>query len=121
MALPHLLDAVRVAAFFVAPMLALPATSLVIRPLAPIFAPKRATTKQDLVGKVCTVRTGKVTDRFGEATLADGGAGLVLRVRVDTNDTKLARGDQAIIIGYDEEAQEFMVAPMDDVLRSRRP
>jgi len=47
--------------------------------------------------------------------LEDGGAGLVIRVRVEAGE-KLGRGDQALIVGYDAERQEFTVAPMDDLL-----
>ena len=99
--------------FFLAPMLALPFTSIAVRPLARVFVPPTATGHQDLVGQVCTIRTGSVTDRFGEALLEDGGAGIVLRVRVDAGE-KLQRGDHAIIVDYDEQRQEFTVARMDE-------
>jgi len=109
---------VRAAVFLVAPLVALPLTSLAVRPLARVFTHAKAITKQDLVGKVCTIRTGTVTDRFGEALLEDGGAGLVVRVRVET-DEKLKRGDQAVIVGYDAERHEFTVAPMENLLDER--
>ena len=48
----------------------------------------------------------------GEATLDDGGAGLVVRVRVESGE-KLGRGQQAVIVGYDDERHEYTVAPMD--------
>lgn len=96
----------------VAPILALFPSSLVVRPLAKVFTPPAATRKQELVGKLCRIRTGTVTDRFGEAELDDGGAGLVVRVRVEAGE-KLGRGDQAVILGYDEDRQEFTVAPLD--------
>ena len=108
----------RFGVFFLAPLVALPFTSIVVRPLARIFVPHVSVAKQDLVGKVCTVRTGTVTDRFGEALLEDGGAGLVVRVRVDAGET-LKRGDQVLIVGYDDERQEFTVAPMDDLMSER--
>ncbi|HVH46349.1 MAG TPA: glycine zipper family protein [Labilithrix sp.] len=98
-----------------APLLALFPTSVAVRPLARVFTPLKATTHDALVGKLCTIRTGTVTDRFGEATLEDGGAGVVVRVRVESGE-KLGRGDQAVIVGYDPAKQEFTVAPMDDVL-----
>jgi hypothetical protein len=40
-------------------------------------------------------------------------------VRVET-DEKLKRGDQAVIVGYDAERQEFTVAAMGDVLEDDR-
>jgi hypothetical protein len=112
---PAMAGLARFAVFFLAPLLALPFTSIVIRPLAPIFATPAAAKSVDLVGKVCTVRTGTVTDRFGEALLEDGGAGLVVRIRVDTGET-LKRGAQVVITSYDDERQEFTVAPMDNLL-----
>ena len=106
------------AVFVLAILVALPITSLAVRPLAPLFVPHVAKGRNDLVGKVCIIRTGSVDDRFGEATLEDGGAGLVVRVRVDAGDA-LRRGDQALIVGWDAERQSFTVSPIDDVLAKR--
>lgn len=102
-----------------APMLALPVTSIVVRPLVKVFAPHAAVTRTDLVGKVCTVRTGTVTDRFGEGLLDDGGAGVVVRIRVDSGET-VKRGDQVVIVDYDEAKQEFTVAPMESLAGDER-
>ena len=63
-------------------VLSLPLTSIAARPLAKVFAPKHAPVKSDFIGRTCVVRTGSVNTKFGEATLADGGAGLVLRIRI---------------------------------------
>jgi hypothetical protein len=110
----------RLAVFVLAPIVALPFTSLVVRPLARVFVAHPVAAKQDLVGKIATVRTGTVTDRFGEALLEDGGAGLVVRVRVESGDI-LKRGDQVVILGYDDERQDFTVAPMDNLLDDDKP
>ena len=99
--------------FVLAPMLALPVTSIIVRPLAKVFAPQAAVARVDLVGKVCTVRTGTVTDRFGEGLLDDGGAGVVVRIRVDAGQS-MKRGDQVVIVDYDDAKQEFTVAPFDE-------
>lgn len=109
---------VKLGILVLAPVLALFPTSLAVRPLARVFTAPKATTHDALVGKLCTIRTGTVTDRFGEATLEDRGAAVVVRVRVEAGE-KLARGDQAVIVGYDAERQEFTVAPMDDGLERR--
>jgi hypothetical protein len=106
---------VKLAVLVFAPILALFPTSIAVRPLARVFVPVRAPTHDALVGKLCRIRTGTVTDRFGEATLEDGGAGVVVRVRVESGE-RLARGDQAVIVGYDPDRQEFTVAPMEGVL-----
>ncbi|MFZ5890579.1 MAG: glycine zipper family protein [Myxococcota bacterium] len=100
-------------------LLALPMTSLAAKPLAAVFTPQRAPTKSDFIGRTCVVRTGTVTSKFGEAMLHDGGAGLVLRVRVDDG-KQLGRGEQALIVDYDAEREVYLVEPMRDVLAERR-
>lgn len=99
-------------------LLALPLTSLAARPLVKVFAPKRAPLKTDFIGRTCVVRTGTVTSKFGEATLHDGGAGLVLRVRIEGNKA-LGRGEQALIVDYDAERETYLVEPLRDVLEDR--
>jgi hypothetical protein len=111
----------KVALLVLAPILSLLPTSIVVRPLARVFTPPVATKHASLVGKLCTIRTGTVTDRFGEALLEDGGAGVVVRVRIDVGDKKLTRGDQAVIVGYDPERQEFQVERMDGLLDDDEP
>jgi hypothetical protein len=107
-----MIGAVKLLLLVLAPLLGLFPTSVAIRPLAKVFAPPKAVASKDLVGKLCTIRTGTVTEKFGEATLDDGGAGLVVRVRVESGE-KLGRGQQAVILGYDDERHEYTVAPMD--------
>lgn len=102
-----------------APVLSLPLTSLAARPLGKVFVVRRAPAKSDLIGRLCVVRTGTVNEKFGEATLADGGAGLVLRVRVGAN-KQLSRGEQALIVDYDTERETFLVEPMNDLMAERR-
>jgi len=98
--------------FLVSPILALPVTSIAARPLAKVFGHKRATSRQDLIGKTCVVRTGTVNATFGEALLEDGGAGLVVRVRVD-RELPVKRGDQMLIVDWDGEQEAFLVEPVD--------
>ncbi len=106
------------AVFAVAPILALPFTSLAARPLAPLFRTRKGTAKSSLIGKTCVVRTGSVTEKLGEATLEDGGAGLVIRVRVEDG-KKLGRGEQALIVDWDAERETFLVEPMRDVMDAK--
>lgn len=102
-----------------APVLALPLTSFAARPLARVFVIRKGPAKTDLIGRMCVARTGTVNDKFGEATLADGGAGLVLRVRVDAG-KQLARGEQALIVDYDAERETFLVEPMAELMADRK-
>ena len=94
------------------PLLALPLTSLSARPLAKVFAHRSGTSHSDLIGKICVVRTGTVSSTFGEASLEDGGAGLVLRVRVD-RELPVKRGDQMLIVEWDRERESFLVEPLE--------
>src|SRR5450631_2730684 len=98
--------------FLVSPILALPVTSIAARPLAKVFAHKQATSRHDLIGKTCIVRTGTVNATFGEALLEDGGAGLVVRVRVD-RELPVKRGDQMLIVDWDGEHEAFLVEPVE--------
>jgi hypothetical protein len=106
------------AVFAVSPLLALPLTALAARPLAKVFGHKQATQHSDLIGKTCVVRTGTVNKTFGEALIEDGGAGIVVRVRVD-RELEVKRGDQMLIVDYDREHQSFLVEPVDEVLKQR--
>jgi hypothetical protein len=99
-------------------IVALPLTSLSARPLAKVFAPKHAPAKSDFIGRTCVVRTGTVNSKFGEATLSDGGAGLIVRVRIEDG-KQLGRGEQALIVDYDAERETYLVEPMRDVLEKR--
>jgi len=101
------------------PLLALPLTSFAARPLAKVFAQRRATSHSDLIGKTCVVRTGTVTTTFGEASVEDGGAGLVLRVRVD-RELPVKRGDQMLIVDWDREHESFLVEPLELELQKDR-
>lgn len=98
---------------------ALAAAALLARPLVPVFTSSSAITRKELVGSVVEVRTSKVDRRFGQAHAADGGAGLLLEVRCET-DGALRRGDRAIVIAYDEERELYEIAPLEDLLERRR-
>jgi hypothetical protein len=97
------------------PIVALPLTSFSARPLAKVFVHRRGTSHTDLIGKTCVVRTGTVTSSFGEASLEDGGAGLVLRVRVD-RELPVKRGDHMLIVEWDRERESFLVEPLEQVM-----
>lgn len=86
-------------------------TSLAVRPLERFFVTHQAKSGQDFVGQVCIVSTGSVSTRFGQATLADGGAGLILHIRCEG--ARLARGDRALIVGFDKETGHYAVEPYD--------
>lgn len=103
-----------------APLLSLPFVAITIRPLAPLFIVHQAKAHQELVGQIVTIRSGSVGKRFGEATFDDGAAGLIVQVRCD-GDEGFGRGDQALLIAWDEAHDTFTAAPMKDLLARRVP
>ncbi|HEX8704308.1 MAG TPA: hypothetical protein VF815_36085 [Myxococcaceae bacterium] len=89
--------------------------SFAVRPLRPIFIAKKAPGRDSLMGRVCTINSGNVTNTFGHATFEDGGAGLILNVYC-AKENGLKRGDQALILGYDPARDVYEVEPVDWLL-----
>ena len=105
----------RLVVLVVAIVIALPIAALLVRPLAPVFAVKEGKSNADYVGHTCTISTGSVDDSFGQATVEDGGTVLVIQVRCGERG-KLARGDKALIIDFDQARQAYVVEPVADML-----
>jgi hypothetical protein len=105
----------RVAVLVLAIVVALPIAALLVRPLAPVFAVKEGKSNADYIGHGCTITTGSVDDNFGQATIEDGGTVLVIQVRCGERG-KLARGDKALIIEFDQARQAYVVEPSADML-----
>ncbi|EAU62711.1 conserved hypothetical protein [Stigmatella aurantiaca DW4/3-1] len=89
--------------------------ALAVRPLRPIFVASKAPSRETLMGRVCIINSGTVTGSFGQATFADGGAGLILNVFC-SKANQLKRGDQALILGYDPARDVYEVEPVDWLL-----
>ena len=89
-------------------------TGLIISPIRKNIAniPKRSAASN--VGKVAIVRTLSVTDKHGEAELADGGAGLILKVRSQSADNLLKQGDKVILVEYIAAANAYYVTAAKD-------
>ncbi len=88
---------------------------LAVRPLRPLFATHQAPRRSELMGRVCVIASGRVDGRFGHATFADGGAGLILNVVCDKAN-ELKRGEQALILAYDAARDAYEVEPVDWLL-----
>jgi hypothetical protein len=93
-------------------LMALPLTSVLVRPLGKLFVVHEARRHRDLLGSECVVETGRVDGRFGQARLEDGGAGLVLQIRCDA-EGGLTRGDRALLLYWDEARQAYVVERLD--------
>ena len=71
-------------------------TSKAIKPLRPLFKNATTETHKHIIGQTAVVRTSRVDETFGEATMADGGAGLILKIR-STGDETFSKGDRVVI------------------------
>ena len=94
-------------------LVAMPIAGVLVRPLAPIFEVHEGRSRNQYIGHVCTVLTGPVDEKFGDATIDDGGTRLIVQVRSDSKGT-LERGDKALIIEFDNERQAYLVVPAAD-------
>lgn len=83
-------------------------TALIIRPLRPLFIKMEQNVENLLMGQVAIVRTSRVDERFGEAILEDGGAGLILKVRASEGN-KFTRGDRVVLIEHLEKSDAFRI------------
>jgi hypothetical protein len=88
---------------------------LAVRPLRPLFTTQQAPRRSELMGRVCVIASGRVDGRFGSATLEDGGAGLLLHVVCDKDNT-LKRGERALVLAYDAARDAYEVEPVDWLL-----
>jgi len=87
-------------------------TNVMSRPLEPIFQVTQARSRLSLVGELCEVSTGRVDGRFGQATAMLDGDDLLFQIRCDTTENGLARGNQALIVSYDDDREAFVVEPL---------
>ncbi len=92
-------------------LLALPLSGVVSRPLAPLFKIHKAKSRRSFIGETATVTTQRVDERFGQAEIHDGGAGLTVQVRT-RGENSLTKGDEALVISYDDAREAYVVEPL---------
>ncbi|MYS20194.1 hypothetical protein GA0115240_11728 [Streptomyces sp. DvalAA-14] len=117
-----------------------PLTWTLVRPLRHLFPQERAPSREDFLGRICVIRTGSVTARFGQAEVAaPDGSTAILQVRLseaagEARDTgssdgsgarsgprsgpgpgaaALSAGSTALLYAYDTDGEFFWVAPFD--------
>jgi hypothetical protein len=100
-------------------------TRLLMRPLRRMLTEEHVPTRQDFVGRMCVIRTGRVDLAFGQAEVraADGSAA-VIQVRQQRNreeEAALKAGSAALIFDYDADGEFFWVMPYDAELDPDRP
>lgn len=101
--------AIGAALIFACFAVSIPLTAWSIRPFKELFIAHTAVRKEALIGKECEVTTGKVTEDFGQATLEDGEAGMILAIRAP-NEKHIKKGDKVILIEYIEDDDCYNVA-----------
>ncbi|OXL23376.1 OB-fold-containig protein [Psychrobacter sp. DAB_AL32B] len=91
-------------------------TGIIISPIRKSIAkiPKRNAANN--IGKTAIVRTLSVTDKHGEAELNDGGAGLILKIRRDSDSVEqpLKQGDKVLLVEYLNDSGAYRVALAKD-------
>ncbi|GAA4243306.1 hypothetical protein [Dactylosporangium darangshiense] len=87
------------------------AARLLVVPLRRLFPATSGDSRTAFVGRTCVIRTGTVTEAFGQAevTAADGSSAIV-QVRQTGADTFTA-GSTAVIYEYDRDGEFFWIVP----------
>lgn len=93
-------------------LIAVPMASFAALPFEGLFKTHQAMDQKTIIGTNCTLTTGRVTSTFGQASWEDGGAGLIIQIRCD-NDNSLKKGDEALIVSFSEKRQAFIVEPLE--------
>ncbi len=91
-----------------------PLVRLAIVPFRSLFQTHTAVSRHALVGRRCILTTQTVSESFGQAEIADTGAGHLVEVRCREPNT-LEKGSEAIVYEYDAANELFRIAPLDEV------
>lgn len=83
-------------------------TGLIVRSLGRFLVRQEPLSRRDLVGKLCTVTTGRVDASFGQAIVEEGGTDVTIDVRCDPPNT-LGRRARAVVVAYDAEHNTYTV------------
>jgi hypothetical protein len=75
------------------------ATSAVLRPVSRRLRKMAAAATPSLLGRTAVIITPSLSGEYGQASVDDGGAGLILQVRHDAPNA-LKRGDRIVLIEY---------------------
>jgi hypothetical protein len=96
-------------------------TRLLVVPLRRFLPNEIVPSRRDFVGRMCVIRTGRVTQDFGQAEVtAPDGSSAVIQVR-QTGEEPLSAGSTALIFDYDADQEFFWVMAYDATLDPNRP
>jgi hypothetical protein len=105
-----------VAAVFLSGLL----TGLIVQVISRLLGHHEPVRRADLVGKLCTITTGRVDAGFGQALISEHGIDLTVDVRCDPPNS-LRRHAQAVIVGHDVEHNYYTVEAYDQPLAPLSP
>lgn len=94
--------------------LALPLTSLLLRPLGSALQPERPIRREDQVGRIVRIDSSRVDEKVGTARDDEGS---VLHVRCEAPNG-FERGSKALVVSFDEAREVYVVAPLHDIVPS---
>jgi len=95
------------AAIFLALFLGLHLAVVVLRPLAPLFDPKRVYAGIDYIAREARVSSSRVTSTSGDAVVTGGGMENQIDVYCETGD--IGYGERVIVRSYDPERRRYRV------------
>jgi hypothetical protein len=96
---------------FAALALAIVATAIAIQPLRRFMVTGLGPERADLVGRLCTVRTQRIDEKFGQAEVDDGAMLIQVRAPVPND---FHRGTRGLIFEYREDLEVFSITPYDE-------
>ncbi len=65
-----------------------------------------------VVGRICVVTTSTVSERLGQAQVTTAGAPILLNVVAEAGQV-LRKGDEAVVVTWDEGKGAYIIAPVD--------
>lgn len=102
-------------------LVAFPISALFLAPLTALLESDQGATSGDgLIGEVCTIHSGRVDADFGRARRFVDGTELVLNVRC-SHENDLSRGDEALIIDFDEASNTYTVESVEAIMKHEVP
>ena len=90
-------------------------TGLLVRVIGRFIGHHEPLRSGGLVGKLCTITTGRVDAGFGQGLVSEGGDEITIDVRCDPPNS-LRRHAKAVIVAYDPEHHTYMVEAYDQPL-----
>jgi len=92
-------------------------TSHLMKPLRGLFKHSTTQKHKHILGQTAIVRTSRVDANFGEASLDDGGAGLILKIRA-TGDDSFSQGDRVVIFERLNDDNIYRVISVEEFSRA---